>query len=516
MKVIENWEINKSSVNSKAGVVTSHHYEASDIGADILNSGGNAVDAAIAMGLALGVVEPWMSGIGGCGFMIYYNAEKQKCFGIDFGVQSSANLNTNDYILSESGEDKDLFGWPNLENEANMKGTLSMAVPSYISGISLALKNFGTMSWKELIEPSCILSSRGMLVDWHTTLRIALASNDLKKFESSRNIFLSNGLPPCSEDPLNLITVKNDSLHNSYNILKEEGPDSFYNGALAETIAEDLENIESNISREDLSHYKASVNNCQKLMYKDSEVNVVSGLNAGPTLIDALKDLQSWTPTSIKPESRDYLKYVDVLKNTYAQRLKMMGHENDNSCTTHLSVVDSKGNMVALTQTLLSVFGSKVVLPKSGILMNNGIMWFDPRPNHPNSIKPNAKPLSNMCPVVVLGKKGKNLALGASGGRKIFPAVFQLISFIYDYNMSLNDAFNQPRVDVSGTDQVLVNNSLSNDIIDSLKNKNDIFSTQDTVFSGLFACPNAVMDIEGRRYGAAYIPSPWAKAIITS
>ena len=82
--------------------------------------------------------------------------------------------------------------------------------------------------------------------------------------------------------------------------------------------------------------------------------------------------------------------------------------------------------------------------------------------------------------------------------------------------MSLNDAFNQPRVDVSGTDQVLVNNSLSNDIIDSLKNKNDIFSTQDTVFSGLFACPNAVMDIEGRRYGAAYIPSPWAKAIITS
>ena len=85
----------------------------------------------------------------------------------------------------------------------------------------------------------------------------------------------------------------------------------------------------------------------------------------------------------------------------------MMGHENDNSCTTHLSVVDSKGNMVALTQTLLSVFGSKVVLPKSGILMNNGIMWFDPRPNHPNSIKPNAKPLSNMCPAVVLGKKGK-------------------------------------------------------------------------------------------------------------
>ena len=82
-----------------------------------------------------------------------------------------------------------------------------MAVPSYISGISLALKNFGTMSWKELIDPSCTLSSRGMLVDWHTTLRIALASDDLKKFESSRNVFLSNGLPPYSEDPLNLITV---------------------------------------------------------------------------------------------------------------------------------------------------------------------------------------------------------------------------------------------------------------------------------------------------------------------
>ena len=110
--------------------------------------------------------------------------------------------------------------------------------------------------------------------------------------------------------------------------------------------------------------------------------------------------------------------------------------------------------MVALTQTLLSVFGSKVVLPTSGVLMNNGIMWFDPRPGSPNSLGPAKRPLTNMCPVIAR-RNGKGwFSIGASGGRKIMPAVFQISSFLIDHGMSLEDAFHQPRIDASGGDTV--------------------------------------------------------------
>ena len=110
--------------------------------------------------------------------------------------------------------------------------------------------------------------------------------------------------------------------------------------------------------------------------------------------------------------------------------------------------------MVALTQTLLSVFGSKVVLPSSGILMNNGIMWFDPRPGSPNCIAPGKRPLTNMCPVIACRNGKPWFAIGASGGRKILPAVLQISSFLIDHGMDLEDAFHQPRIDASGGDTV--------------------------------------------------------------
>ena len=136
-----------------------------------------------------------------------------------------------------------------------------------------------------------------------------------------------------------------------------------------------------------------------------------------------------------------------------------MGETSDHrdpSTTTHLNVVDRHGNMVALTQTLLSVFGSKVVLPSSGVLMNNGIMWFDPRPGSPNSLAPGKRPLTNMNPMIVRRDGKAWFAIGASGGRKILPAVFQVASFLIDHGMSLEDAFHQPRIDASGGDTVSV------------------------------------------------------------
>ena len=517
MQVQENWEIKKSSISSKGGVVSSHHFEASSIGADIINSGGNAIDAAVAMGLALGIVEPWMSGIGGCGFMVYYDSKSQKSYSIDFGVKSRINLDISKFKIIDVGNDDDLFGWPLVKDNINIHGPLSMAVPGYISGISNALNSFGSMSWKEIIEPAYQLSKRGLAIDWYTTLRISLEAKYLRKYSSSSDIFLDDGLPPISEDPVNLKFIKNKNLSSSYEILKQEGPSSFYSGELSEILLRDFDLVNSAISNKDLSNYESQITNTQKSNYRKAEVHVAPGLNAGPSLIDALNDLEfSWSPDSDIPSSSSYKAYAKSLISAYEKRLSFMGANSDEGCTTHLSVIDKEGNMVSLTQTLLSVFGSRLVLPESGILMNNGIMWFDPRPNKPNSLSAGSKPLSNMCPAIVIDKTGKKIALGASGGRRIFPAVFQLISFLVDYNMKLNDAFNTSRIDYSGENRILASNLLDSNILDQLNQIMPTYDVPDSVVSHLFSAPNAVMlDIDNKRYGNAYIPSPWSSTLST-
>ena len=140
-----------------------------------------------------------------------------------------------------------------------------------------------------------------------------------------------------------------------------------------------------------------------------------------------------------------------MIRDAYEKRLTRMGHAAtpEAGCTSHLSVVDSSGTMVSLTNTLLSRFGSKVVLPGAGILMNNGVMWFDPRPQQPNSIKGGVRPLANMCPLIVKRDGRPALAIGAAGGRTIFPTVLQIISYMVDRGLSLEDAFHAPRIDAS-------------------------------------------------------------------
>ena len=515
MKINENWLIQKPSIISKGGIVTSHHYEASQIGVNILNNGGNAVDAAVAMGLALGIVEPWMSGIGGCGYMLFHNAKNQETHAIDFGVKSSKNLDLSKFVLLDQGKDSDLFGWPNIKDDVNIHGGYSMAVPGYINGVSTALSKFGSMSWKDVIEPACNLSKRGLKADWYTTMRINMEAKLLKKYKSSRNIFFEDDLPVVSEDPTNLKSIKNIGLYNSYCLLRDEGAETFYTGELSKILIKDFKEINSFLTLDDLASYKSELNTSKNTLYRGSEIHVAPGLNAGPSLIDALDYLEkNWSAKCDNPDKYAYEEYYKALEFSYDKRLREMGEPKENSCTTHLSVVDKDGNMVSLTQTLLSVFGSRVVLPESGILMNNGIMWFDPREGRPNSLRADKKPLCNMCPTIVLEKSGKKIAMGASGGRRIFPAVFQTISFLIDYNMDLNSAFNTPRIDYSGENRILANKNLKQDIINHLNNYKKTVDVPDSVFSHLFAAPNAVMsDSTGNKYGNAYIPSPWSSAL---
>jgi gamma-glutamyltranspeptidase/glutathione hydrolase len=192
-----------------------------------------------------------------------------------------------------------------------------------------------------------------------------------------------------------------------------------------------------------------------------------------------------------------------------------MGAGSPASHTTHLSVTDRDGNMVALTNTLLSRFGSKVVLPQTGITMNNGMMWFDPEPGKPNSIAAGKRPLSNMCPVVITRDGAPWAALGASGGRRIIPAIVQLTSFMVDFGMPLEKAFAVPRLDAS-TDKVVCDNRFPPEVVEALSARLPVEIVENTLYPGHFANPSAVMRPQASNLntGMAHIYSPSAAAMV--
>ncbi len=209
-----------------------------------------------------------------------------------------------------------------------------------------------------------------------------------------------------------------------------------------------------------------------------------------------------------------------ALSDAYAARLA--GEDEDageedllrKGSTTHLSVVDAEGGMVSLTNTLLSRFGSRVVLPSTGILMNNGMMWFDPRPGRPNAIAPGRRPLTNMCPLIATRDGRAWFAVGASGGRKIMPAVAQIASYLVDGRMTLEDAFHHPRIDVSGVGVASVDHRLPAAVKAAVTAAvASVVETEPTAFPGNFANPVAVLREGDVNEGLANVTLPTAAAV---
>jgi gamma-glutamyltranspeptidase/glutathione hydrolase len=354
-----------------------------------------------------------------------------------------------------------------------------------------------------------------MAVDWYATLKIAAGAASLAKFAASAAAYLPGGHVPVGEWGGPIPRIRLGRLAETLARLAEAGPRDFYEGDIAAALVEDLAAGGSRISRDDFAGYQARIVAADSRRYRDATVFTAPGLTAGPSLQRALELLSARLTPGQAPDATAFAAYVQSLMQSYAERLETMGDADESkgpSCTTHMSVVDKDGNFVALTQTLLSLFGSKVALPQTGVMMNNGIMWFDPRPGRPNSIRPGRRPLSNMCPTWLRRDDGLQVALGASGGRRIFPALFQLISFLVDYRMSLEEAAHHGRVDVSGTETVLVDHRLASPVRQALSGKFRTEEVQNGVFPALFACPNIVArKPDGGFVGAAYVPSPWAK-----
>ena len=362
--VIETWTVGKPAVESSAGLVASQHFAVSEVGARVLAAGGNAVDAAVATGLAIGAVEPWMSGLGGGGFMVVQRAGEPEAQAIDFTMIAPAGLKPADYPVV-GAPDSDLFGWPLVEDNRNLEGATSFAVPGLVAGLGLALERFGSRPWAEMLAPAIELADAGLVVDWYATFTIAASARALARHPESARIYLPEGLPPAGEWGRPPPRLELRGLAATLRRLAEAGPRDFYEGEIAGAIAEDSAGLGGSLSAADLARYEAKVVPVAGASYRGARIGAAPGLSAGPTLLAALDSLAGRELDEGEPGAASTLAYAECLMAATRDRLASMGHADAPSCTTHISVADAQGNVVALTQTLLSLFGSKVVLPTS-------------------------------------------------------------------------------------------------------------------------------------------------------
>jgi gamma-glutamyltranspeptidase/glutathione hydrolase len=508
----------KTVIETEYGVVAAQHSRAARIGAEVLAAGGDAVDAAVAVSFAIGVVEPWMSGPAGGGAAMLWRADEDRAYALNYGMRAPQGLDVAHYPLSGEGKAGDLFPWEKVVDDRNVQGATAIAVPGTVDGNAKAHARFGRMPWHDLLQPAVALAQEGLHVDWYAALIIASATRALAQDRDAAALFLEDGQWPTIAGWTSLSDKRIDMSRMGATLahLAEAGPRDFYEGDIAAAMAADVQSKGGFLSLEDLKSYHAELLDPLSFDYRAARFDVMPGLTAGPTFRDALAHLETAFTPGDQPGAEAFAAYAAALKSAYAKRLAGMGDDGEDAnapgCTTHFSVVDRHGNMVSQTQTLLSIFGSRVVSPQTGLLMNNGIMWFDPEPGKPNSLAPGKRCLMNVCPV--LGEAGgKRFAFGASGGRKIVSAMTQLSSFVADFGMDAEAAFHHPRIDVSGGDMVVADDSLPADVLAALRASHPVTTTRRTVFPYAFACPAGVLRRNGRNSGCTEIMSPWGDAI---
>lgn len=507
--------VRKPALRSAGGIVVSHNRVASEIGARVLAAGGHAVDAAIATSFAIGVLEPWMSGIGGAGAMLVREARDNGVVTFNFGARSPQALDPADYPLIE-GSGGDLFGWPRVKDDRNLRGVMSACVPGQVAGLVAAHAQFGRRPWGDLVRPSVPLAADGPVVDWYTTLMVSRVFAELMHDAGTRSAFLPGGAPPAPAQLANEAPVRlpNPALARTLEAIAEGGADTFYRGPVMRALLGDMRAAGGVHAEADFAAAsEARVRAPRTMAYGAHTLHVVPELNGGPTLLDALDGMaRRWKGGAVDGEA--FVAIAAGLQDAWSKRFATMGDSAKiapHGSTTHLSVVDRDGNMVTLTQTLLSLFGSMYLSPSTGILLNNAINWFDPRPGGPNSIAPGKRVLANYSPTIMTGPDDA-IAIGGSGGRKILPAVFQLLVMMAN-GRSLDEAIHAPRIDVSGGEGVVVDARLPQEVRDMLAAQFATVEVERGVFPYHFTIASAVRRIGGVNEGATEPYHPWGEAV---
>jgi gamma-glutamyltranspeptidase/glutathione hydrolase len=480
---------------------------AAEAGAAVLRRGGNAVDAAVATAFVAGVVEPMMSGIGGGGFMVVHRPGEAPLV-VDYPMVSPAGARPEMFPLSGAGPDLALFGWPGVVDSANIVGHRAVCVPGTVAGLALALERFGTRPLAAVMEPAIRYADEGFQVAWPTTHYVARDVVNLAKFPATAALFLdAMGNPPVSLDAAHPTYLRQTDLARTLRTIAEEGPRAMYEGALGAAMADHLAENGAPFNRADFAAYQATVQPARTVSYRGRTIATTGRGSGGTTLAQALAILDRFdvaelghnTPRALHVLAQAFrLAFADrfayladpdhvnvpldaLFDGEYlAERAASVGdgafagvragdrarlgvgHDLAPSMpdyakggsTTHLGVIDRDGMAVSLTQTLLSGWGSRVVVPGTGVLLNNGMMWFDPEPGRPNSVAGGKRPLNNMAPLLVL-EDGRALAsLGASGGRRIMNCNAQLVMNLLDHGLTVQPAILAPRIDASTPDLI--------------------------------------------------------------
>ena len=499
----QNWRIEKPVAHGQA-IVVSQARDAALAGIAMLEAGGNAVDAAVATALALAAVEPWNSGLGGIGFAVVHRAGQKRAVVVDFGPRAPAGLNPARFVLTGTTA-ADLFGWPGVVDDANIHGPLSFVVPAAVAGYGAMHERWGRLPWAEVIAPAVALARRGLPVDWFTSLKVTNAAALLRRYDETSRIYLPGGLPvvPPYQGTPGFFAL--GRLADTFERLGQAGWRDFYTGEIAASLVADTVAMGGVLGVGDMAACAAQFGPALDIPWGGAVLQAVPGPTAGPTLADVIGRLPGGALGATW-----FAGAAQAMRAAYAVRLAA---EPVDGCTSHLTVRDAEGTMVAMTTTLLSSFGSRVVLPGTGVLMNNGVMWFDPRPGKPNGVAPGRRPLCNMCPVVLRQDDAPVLAAGASGGRRIMAAVMQTVAFAHLFGMDAAAVAHHPRIDVSDPDVVHADMRLPDDVLAALRGQGAVEVVEHAVLPVNFACPNVIMREGAAWAGVSDVMSPWSAAV---
>ena len=461
----------RDATSTKA-MATASKYEVSQVGAEIMAKGGNAVDAAVAMGFALGVCEPFTSGLGGGGLATIHTAEGENFF-IDFREVAPAAA-TLDLYVDASGE-----------NNGNTKeGGLASGVPGEVAGLLYLLEHHGTMSREEVMEPAIRIANEGFTVSAYCANAISDAYEKTQKFPEMSKVYLDENGLPWEEGSV----ITNPDLGKALQLIADQGADAFYKGEIGEAMVATLAKYDGVMTMDDLAGYE--VHELEPVTGDYRGYTVISSpppSSGGTHLIEILNILENFDMASMEVNSAEYVHlFAETFKLAFADRAKYMADTNfvtvplggltsqayadkraqdidlnvameqaapddpspyEHTDTTHFSVADVDGNCVAITKTINYYFGSGVMVDGYGFMMNNQMDDFSTDPESVNKIEPGKKPLSSMSPTVVLKPDGSPfLVLGTPGGSRIFSGVAEVISRVIDSKMDLHTAISVPKI----------------------------------------------------------------------
>ncbi|MDR1786222.1 MAG: gamma-glutamyltransferase [Spirochaetaceae bacterium] len=485
------------SAVGKNGIVASAKPEASQVGIDILKAGGNAVDAAVATGFAIGVVEPNTSGLGGGGFMIIKLVNMPEAVVIDFREMAPGASTPDMYVKAKAAGVKD----------PTETGGLSSGIPGDVKGLLYALDNYGSkkLDRKQIMQGAIDLAENGFVVTSNFQGMIQDNLERINQYPATAKIYTDDGLPP---EPGTVI--KNPDLAATLRLIADKGESVIYKD-LAQEIADAVQAAGGILTVEDLAKYEVKVRKPVTGTYKGyTIISVPPASSGGTTVIETLNILENMDLSKLRPASAPAVHaWIQALRLAFADRgsfladsdfvdvpLKGMTSKDyartlyqkfdpakamlsaaagepakyESGSTTSFSVMDKEGNMVTITKTINFFFGSAVTVPGRGFIMNDEMDDFVTTPGHVQSVEPYKRPLSSMTPTLVLDPQGRPfMTLGSPGATRIIAAVAQIISNVVDHGMTIQEAIDAPRFFATASGQVHIEGRTPSATVEGLR-----------------------------------------------